>query len=158
MDPFSSAAGTIAIWQLSHSRGLFVYGLTERPELCRQLALELACVKGLMKQPENLDITLRLQPEWQSKVSVLWPLVEGLQTSLEELDGRLKKVSVPNLIRLRYGLSTNELSKTVSTQWSDANRASSSNCISPRQSSVSSSIKGLAISRRISAIFKFSSS
>jgi hypothetical protein len=94
-DPFSIAAGVIAVTQLSQTIGLFVYGLTERPELCRRLASEIACIEGLMSQLQKLEQVLELQPEWQSKVSVLRILLENLRTSLEELDARLKKVSAP---------------------------------------------------------------
>lgn len=118
--PFSIAADVIAVWQLSHSIGLFVYGLSERPELYRRLASELACIEGLMQQLERLEDTLKSQPGWQSKVSVIKPLVESLRISLEALDARLKNVSVPRPDTLRYGLSTNELSKRSSTQSSDA--------------------------------------
>ena len=92
-DPFSIAAGVIAVAQLSQSIGLFVYGLTERPELCRRLASELESIEGITSQLQSLEDTS--QPEWQLKVPVLRQLVEGLKMSLEQLDVRLKKASVP---------------------------------------------------------------
>ena len=94
-DPFSIAAGVIAVAQLSQSLGLFVYGLTERPDQCRRLASELACIEGLMSQLRKLEDALGSQREWQAKVSVLQQLVENLDSALQQLDARVKKVSVP---------------------------------------------------------------
>ena len=93
-DPFSIAAGVIAVAQPSQSLGPFLYGLTERLELCRRLASELACI-GLMSQLRKLEEALRSQPEWQAKVSVLQQLMETLETALQQLTARVKKVSVP---------------------------------------------------------------
>jgi hypothetical protein len=94
-DPFSIAAGVIAVLQLLQSIRIFVYDLTGRPELCRRLLCEVACIEGLMNQARELERALGSQDEWQTKVSLLQNLLQELQIALHDLDDRLKKVRGP---------------------------------------------------------------
>jgi ankyrin repeat protein len=95
-DPFSIAAGVIAVLQLAQALGVFAYGLTERPELCRRLASDLAGIEGLMGQLQRLEKTLGPREEWSSKASVLQDLLDHLQEVLDQLQVRLRKVSTPH--------------------------------------------------------------
>jgi ankyrin repeat protein len=99
-DPFSIAAGVIAVLQLAQSLGLFAYGLNERPELCRRLASDLAGIEGLMGQLQRLEKTLGSREEWISKASVLQDLLVSLQDVLDQLQALLRKVSTPHPGRL----------------------------------------------------------